>query len=77
VDNRAASLVGVADPIKESARQEPEHDAEHPAEHLLRVHLQRCGVPIAAGALYPWFGLLPSPMIASTAMTFSSVFRDR
>jgi Cu+-exporting ATPase len=31
------------------------------------------GVPIAAGILYPWFGLLLSPMIASTAMTFSSV----
>ncbi len=31
------------------------------------------GVPIAAGALYPGFGLLLSPMIASAAMTFSSV----
>jgi Cu+-exporting ATPase len=31
------------------------------------------GVPIAAGALYPVFGLLLSPMIASLAMTFSSV----
>ena len=31
------------------------------------------GVPIAAGALYPFFGLLLSPMIASLAMTFSSV----
>jgi heavy metal translocating P-type ATPase len=31
------------------------------------------GVPIAAGALYPWFGLLLSPMIASAAMSFSSV----
>jgi P-type Cu+ transporter len=31
------------------------------------------GVPIAAGVLYPWFGLLLSPMIASAAMTFSSV----
>jgi Cu+-exporting ATPase len=31
------------------------------------------GVPIAAGALYPSFGLLLSPMIASAAMTFSSV----
>jgi Cu+-exporting ATPase len=30
-------------------------------------------VPIAAGALYPLFGLLLSPMIASAAMTFSSV----
>jgi len=31
------------------------------------------GVPVAAGALYPVFGLLLSPMIASAAMTFSSV----
>jgi len=31
------------------------------------------GVPIAAGILYPVFGLLLSPMIAATAMTFSSV----
>jgi cation transport ATPase len=31
------------------------------------------GVPIAAGALYPFFGLLLSPMIASAAMSFSSV----
>jgi Cu+-exporting ATPase len=31
------------------------------------------GVPVAAGVLYPWFGLLLSPMIASAAMTFSSV----
>lgn len=31
------------------------------------------GVPIAAGVLYPFFGFLLSPMIASAAMTFSSV----
>lgn len=31
------------------------------------------GVPVAAGALYPIFGLLLSPMVASAAMTFSSV----
>jgi Cu+-exporting ATPase len=31
------------------------------------------GVPIAAGVLYPFFGVLLSPMIASAAMTFSSV----
>ncbi len=31
------------------------------------------GVPIAAGALYPVFGLLLSPMLAAAAMTFSSV----
>jgi P-type Cu+ transporter len=31
------------------------------------------GVPVAAGALYPFFGLLLSPVIASAAMTLSSV----
>ncbi len=31
------------------------------------------GVPVAAGALYPVFGLLLSPMIAAAAMSFSSV----
>ena len=31
------------------------------------------GVPLAAGVLYPFFGLLLSPMIASAAMSFSSV----
>ena len=31
------------------------------------------GVPIAAGVLYPWFGLLLSPMLAAAAMSLSSV----
>jgi len=31
------------------------------------------GVPLAAGVLYPFFGVLLSPIIASAAMTFSSV----
>jgi Cu+-exporting ATPase len=31
------------------------------------------GVPIAAGVLYPFAGILLSPIIASAAMTFSSV----
>jgi Cu+-exporting ATPase len=31
------------------------------------------GIPLAAGVLYPFFGLLLSPVIASAAMTFSSV----
>ncbi len=31
------------------------------------------GVPVAAGVLYPLFGLLLSPMIAAAAMSFSSV----
>lgn len=31
------------------------------------------GIPIAAGVLYPFFGVLLSPMIAAAAMSFSSV----
>ncbi len=31
------------------------------------------GVPLAAGVLYPWTGLLLNPMIAAAAMSFSSV----
>jgi P-type Cu+ transporter len=31
------------------------------------------GVPIAAGALYPLFGILLSPVIAAAAMALSSV----
>ncbi|MET0595270.1 MAG: copper-transporting ATPase, partial [Polyangiaceae bacterium] len=31
------------------------------------------GVPIAAGLLFPWFQILLSPMLASAAMSLSSV----
>ncbi len=31
------------------------------------------GIPIAAGVLYPWFGILLSPIIAALAMALSSV----
>ena len=31
------------------------------------------GVPVAAGVLFPFFGILLSPMIAAAAMSFSSV----
>jgi len=31
------------------------------------------GVPVAAGVLYPFFGLLLSPMIAAAAMSFSDL----
>jgi Cu+-exporting ATPase len=31
------------------------------------------GIPIAAGVLYPWLGLMLNPMIASAAMSLSSV----
>jgi len=28
---------------------------------------------VAAGLLYPWFGILPSPVLAAAAMSLSSV----
>lgn len=31
------------------------------------------GIPVAAGILYPWFGLLLNPIVAGAAMAFSSV----
>jgi Cu+-exporting ATPase len=31
-------------------------------------------IPLAAGVLYPWFGISLSPMIAALAMSLSSVF---
>ena len=43
-------------------------------QNLAFAFLYNClGVPIAAGVLYPFFGILLSPMIASAAMTLSSV----
>ena len=39
----------------------------------LSQHITHKRLPIAAGILYPWFAILLSPMIASAAMTFSSV----
>ena len=39
---------------------------------VLCVLYNALGVPLAAGVLYPFFGLLLSPMIAAVAMSFSS-----
>jgi hypothetical protein len=54
------------------ASAQPGHDEQHPAEPVLRLHLQCCGRTVAAGVLYPIFGLLLSPIIAA-AMALSSV----
>jgi len=40
---------------------------------LFALFYNALGVPIAAGVLYPWTGLLLSPMIAALAMSLSSV----
>ena len=52
---------------------EPRHDAQHPAKSVLRIHLQRARRSVAAGVLYPFFGILLSPILAAAAMSFSSV----
>ena len=43
------------------------------ARHFFAFIYNAVGVPIAAGVLYPFFGILLSPMIAGAAMSFSSV----
>ena len=56
--------------------------AAHPVDHralLLRQNLifafiyNAAGIPIAAGVLYPAFGILLSPIIGAAAMALSSV----
>ena len=48
------------------------HDSSH--KYLDKFFNPKAeGAPIAAGALYPVFGLLLSPIIAAAAMSFSSV----
>ena len=43
-------------------------------ENLLFAFLYNAlGIPVAAGVLYPFFGLLLSPIIAGAAMSLSSV----
>ena len=58
---------------RESAAPQSRDDEQNRQESLLRVCLRRARVPIAAGVLHSAFGLLLSPIIASAAMSLSSV----
>ena len=56
------------------ARRLSEATMSNIRQNLFFAFVYNClGVPVAAGVLYPVFGILLSPMIASAAMTFSSV----
>lgn len=56
------------------ARLLSEHTMRNIRQNLFFAFIYNfIGVPIAAGILYPWFGILLSPMIASAAMALSSV----
>jgi Cu2+-exporting ATPase len=56
------------------ARILSEHTMKNIRQNLFFAFIYNfAGVPIAAGILYPWFGILLSPMIASAAMALSSV----
>ena len=55
------------------APAQPRDDAQHPPEPVLRLRLQRARRARRRGRAVSGFGLLLSPMIASAAMTFSSV----
>jgi Cu+-exporting ATPase len=56
------------------ARRLSEHTMSNIRQNLFFAFFYNAlGVPLAAGVLYPIFGLLLSPMIAAAAMSFSSV----
>jgi Cu+-exporting ATPase len=56
------------------ARRLSEHTMSNIRQNLFFAFFYNAlGIPLAAGVLYPFFGLLLSPMIAAAAMSFSSV----
>ena len=66
-------LTGDLRGILQRTSSQPVHHEQHPAEPFFAFIYNAIGVPLAAGVLFPFFGLLLNPMIAAGAMSFSSV----
>lgn len=65
-----SSLTGIADAIALSKAT-----IRNIRQNLFWAFFYNClGIPVAAGVLYPAFGILLNPMIGAAAMSFSSVF---
>ena len=55
-------------------RDQPRDDARNVRQNLVGAFgYNTLGIPVAMGVLYPFIGLLLSPLIAAAAMAFSSV----
>ena len=66
----SGSLTGVSDAVRLSKAT-----IRNIRQNLFWAFFYNClGIPIAAGVLYPAFGIQLSPMIGAAAMSFSSVF---
>ncbi len=50
-----------------------DHHEKYPSESVFAFIYNALGVPVAAGLLYPVYGILLSPVIAAAAMALSSV----
>ena len=77
-DNRetaeaVANELGITDVVAEVMPEEKTETVKAYQEKGKTVAMAGDGIPLAAGVLYPVFGLLLSPMIAAAAMSFSSV----
>lgn len=65
-----SSLYGVADAVRLSRAT-----IRNIKQNLFWAFFYNClGIPVAAGVLFPAFGILLSPMLGAAAMSFSSVF---